>query len=219
MSQQTLEIRLVETIKSNWFTGAGPIDNQNGLESVNGDLKKTKTIRLKQKLGDFLSNALTMVEQFSHKDDTRLYCSLIDLISLEDKTKGFQWLQENQSPSSIVKIKDSYYVLSSAAKKKKVALPELAKKFMKNQKSLDYDGFDEWGTMKNTIYELKFDDQNKIFRCSCVHGQKWIHCKHAIGCLIKFAGFVIPETAMSVPLHENRPRGRPKANKGWWSVE
>ena len=70
MSQLTLEIRLVETIKSNWFTGAGPIDNQNGLESVNGDLKKTKTIRLKQKLGDFLSNALTMVEQFSHKDDT-----------------------------------------------------------------------------------------------------------------------------------------------------
>ena len=33
------------------------------------------------------------------------------------------------------------------------------------------------------------------------------------------AGFVIPETAISVPLHENRPRGRPKANKGWWSVE
>ena len=30
-------------------------------------------------------------------------------------------------------------------------LPELAKKFMKNQKSLDYDWFDEWGTMKNTI--------------------------------------------------------------------
>ena len=113
------DVTWVSSGESNWFTGAGPIDNQNGLESVNGDLKKTKTIRLKQKLGDFLSNALTIVEQFSHKDDTRLYCSLIDLISLEDKTKRFQWLQENQSPSSIVKIKDSYYFLSSAAKKKK----------------------------------------------------------------------------------------------------
>ena len=84
-----------------------------------------------------------MVEQFSHKDDTRLYCSLIDLISLEDKTKGFQWLQENQSPSSIAKIKDSYYVLSSATKKKKVALPEFAKKFMKNQKSLEANSMED----------------------------------------------------------------------------
>ena len=80
----------------------------------------------------------------------------------------------------------------------------LAKKFVKNQKSFDYDGFDEWGTMKNTVYEIKFDDQNKLFRCSCVHGQKWIDCKHAIGCLIKFAKFVIPETAMSVSLQTQR---------------
>ena len=36
-------------------------------------------------------------------------------MKLQDKTRGYNWLQENQSPSSIVKIKKVYYVLSSEA--------------------------------------------------------------------------------------------------------
>ena len=60
------------------------------------------------------------------------------------------------------------------------------------------------GNYENTVYEIKFDDQNKLFRCSCVHGQKWIDCKHAIVYLIKFAKFVIPETAISVSLQTQR---------------
>ena len=211
----------VSSGESNWFTGAGPIDNQNGLESINGDLKKTKIFRLKQKLGDFISTALTVVEQFSHKDDSRLYCPISELIKLSDKTSGYQWLQINQSPSSIVKIKDVYYVLSSkvSASKNGPSLPEMAKQFIKKQKSFNYDSFAEWGEMKNSVYELKHDKDRNLFRCSCVYGQKWIFCKHAVGCMIKFGGLVIPEHAMSVPLHEHRPRGRPKKNRGWWSHE
>ena len=164
---------------------------------------------------------MRVVDQFSFKDDSRLYCPLIELMKLEDKTKGHQWMMEHQSPSSIVKIKEVLYVLSSEAAMKtpKPDLPALAKDFIKKQKKFDYDSFQDWANMKNTIYELKKDEEHGIYRCSCVYGQKWIFCKHAVGCMIKFLGFAIPDTAKSVPLHEHRKRGRPVKNKGWWSRE
>ena len=71
--------------------------------------------------------------------------------------------------------------------------------------------------MKNSVYELVWDEAESIFRCSCPYGLKWIFCKHSIACMIKFGGLEIPDAAMAVPLHEHRQRGRPKANEGWWS--
>ena len=120
---------------------ARAISKQNGLESVNGDLKKTKVFRQKQKLGDFLATAIRIVDQFSFKDDSRLYCKLKDLIKLEDLTRGYQWLQIHHSPTSIVKIKNIQnilYTLSSDASKKKppLNLPSLAKSSLKNRKHL-----------------------------------------------------------------------------------
>ena len=48
----------VNSGESNWFAGAGPIDNNNGLEAINKDIKITKVLRDKQKIGSFIINAL-----------------------------------------------------------------------------------------------------------------------------------------------------------------
>ena len=39
----------VNSRESNWFSGAGPIDHNNGLEGTNRDIKRTKVLRDKQK--------------------------------------------------------------------------------------------------------------------------------------------------------------------------
>ena len=59
--------------------------------------KKTKLLRLKAKLGNFIPNAMSIVAQWSLKEDDRLYCPKKNLLSLEDMTKGWQWLQEHKS--------------------------------------------------------------------------------------------------------------------------
>ena len=135
------------------------------------DIKKTKLLRLNAKLGNFNPNAMSIVAQWSLKED---------------------------------------YVLSSELNRKNNPpnLPELAKEFVKTQRHCDYDSFNEWAKTKNTVYELKYLESESIFRCTCPYGLKWVFCKHSVGLMIKFAGLEIPETAMAVPLHEHRQRGR-----------
>ena len=68
----------VNSRESNWFSGAGPIDHNNGLEGTNRDIKRTKVLRDKQKLGPFLSNALEIAKGWSKKDDSRLFqCRIV----------------------------------------------------------------------------------------------------------------------------------------------
>ena len=64
----------VTSKQSNWFVGAGPLHHNNGLEGTNWDIKANKVVRQKQKLGDFLINALSIVHKFSTKPDERLFC-------------------------------------------------------------------------------------------------------------------------------------------------
>ena len=91
----------------------------------------------------------------------------------------------------------------------------MAKDFIRVQRMCQYKTFDEWAKMKNSVYELRKDEQEDIFRISCSHGLKWIVCKHEVELMIKFDGLEILDAVMAVPLHEHRQRGRPKANKGW----
>ena len=48
----------VNSGESNWFAGAGPIDNNNGLVAINKDIKSTKVLHDKQKVGSSIVNAL-----------------------------------------------------------------------------------------------------------------------------------------------------------------
>ena len=41
----------VNSGESNWFAGAGPIDHNNGVEATNKDIRKTKVLCDKPKLG------------------------------------------------------------------------------------------------------------------------------------------------------------------------
>ena len=82
--------------ESNWFTGAGCLDHNNGLEAKNLDIKRTKVLRPKQPLGDFFKNAEDIVYGMSIKEDGRLFCHQNELISKPEITAGWQWFQKNQ---------------------------------------------------------------------------------------------------------------------------
>ena len=207
----------VNLTESNWFVGAGPIDHNNGIEGTNADIKKTKVLRDKQKLGAFINNAISIVEGWSKKDDSRLYCDKSNLVSLVNQTEGFQFISRNTSKTSILKIRGKYYTLSSKAPDGS-DIKEEVKKFIKYKENMDYpEGFDEWKAVKGSVYELEEDGE--FFKCSCGAGQKKYFCKHNIGLSIKFKNYVIPDTAKSVPLAQKRKRGRPTKNKGWWSKQ
>ena len=107
----------VNSRESNWFVGAGPLDHNNGLEATNRDIKRTKVLRDKQKLGPFLSNALSIVKGWSKKDDYRLFCDKQELVSLEEKTKGYQYMMKNNG--NIKTFRGKYYVLGEKAALKK----------------------------------------------------------------------------------------------------
>ena len=167
-------------------------------------------LRDKQKLGSFLANALSIVEGWSIKDDSRLYCSLADLVTLEEKTKGYRFLKKNQGKIKLLRGK--YYVLGE-----KASATEDLKETMKTYMKKFDEGFENWKNLKDTIYELK--DDGDFFKCSCPYGLKRYFCKHNIGLSIKLKNYKVPDNAISVPLDEKRRRGRPAKNKGWWSRE
>ena len=205
----------VASTESNWFVGAGPIDHNNGVEGTNSDIKRTKVLRDKQKLGPFINNAVSIVEGWSKKDDSRLYCDKTDLVTLANQTQGYQFIMKNTSPTSIIKVRGKYYTLSSKAPEG-TDIKDEVKKFIKFQENMEYpEGFDEWKVMKGLVYELT--DDGDFFRCSCGYGLKKYFCKHNIGLSIKFKNYTIPDTAKSVPLAQKRKRGRPAKNKAWWS--
>ena len=81
--------------ESNWFSGAGCLDHNNGLEAKNLDIKRTKVLRPKQPLGDFFKNAEDIVYGMSLKEDDRLFCDESLLISHSDITSGWQWFQKH----------------------------------------------------------------------------------------------------------------------------
>ena len=160
----------VNSTESNWFVGAGPKDHNNGIEGTNADIKKTKVLRDKQKLGAFINNAISIVEGWSKKDDSRLYCDKSNLVSLVNQTEGFQFISRNTSKTSILKIRGKYYTLSSKAPDG-CDIKEEVKKFIKYKENMDYpEGFDEWKAVKGSVYELEEDGE--FFKCSCGAGQK-----------------------------------------------
>ena len=164
-----------------------------------------------------IKNAVSIVDGWSKKDDSRLFCEKKDLVSLGEQTAGFQFMMRNTSKASILKVRGKYYTLSSKSPEGTVLKDEV-KKYVTCKDSLEYqEGFDEWKMLKSTVYELS--DDGDFFKCSCAYGQKHYFCKHNIGLSIMFKHYAIPDNAKSIPLAQKRKRGRPTKNKGWWSKD
>ena len=142
----------------------------------------------------------------------RLFCSKEELISLPIQTKGYQWMMNHPKSQDILKVRSSYFVLSSAAKFD-TDLKGIVKKYLNS----DFETFDEWKHLKMTVYELR--DDGDFFKCSCGEGLRKYVGEHNLALSIKFQNYQIPDTVKSVPLQDNRKRGRPKKNRGWWSYQ
>ena len=69
------------------------------------------------------------------------------------QTKGYQWLMGHQKSQDILKVKGSYFVLSSTAKIG-TDLKSCVKRYIQYKEKLEWEGFDEYKTLKTTVYEL-----------------------------------------------------------------
>ena len=128
-------------MESNWFVGADAIDHNNEIEGTNSDIKKTKVLRDKQKLGAFIQNAISNVQDWSKKDDL---LRKAELLTLQNQTDGFQFMSKNTDKSSIVKVKEKFYTLSNM-EPEDLDLKAKLKKFLTYQKDFDHlDCFNEW---------------------------------------------------------------------------
>ena len=156
--------------ESNWFAGAGDLDHNNGLEGTNNDLKKTKILRPKQKMGPFFENACTIVKQMSQKNDDNLYKEPIQLIYLKEQTAGWQWLRRHQNSADILEIRNKYYIKSESAPDN-LQLKEQAKLYIRAKRNnFDNLSFDEWSSLRNTVYELSLNAGKSS--CNCALGIK-----------------------------------------------
>ena len=111
--------------------------------------KENKLIRQKQKLGDFISNALSIAHKFSIKSDERLFCEKSDLISLALQTKGYHWLMNHQKPQDIVRVGLSLFVLSIQVYVG-TDLNSNLKQYLQGKKTGFYESFDDWKFLKRT---------------------------------------------------------------------
>ena len=194
--------------ESNWFTGAGCLDHNNGLEAKNLDIKRTKVLRPKQPLGDFFKNAEDIVYGMSIKEDERLFCHQNELISKPEITTGWQWLQSNQKKSDIVEIRGKFYVKSSKAAFQE-DLSMKAKELIRAKRiNFAEKTFDDWNKIKGEVFEL--EKKSEIVTCTCPLGMQHRFCKHKVGLMIKHKIITIPESVMVLPIGAKNKRGRPR---------
>ena len=203
----------VKSNESNWWSGAGPIDHNNGLEAKNRDIKQNKTLRPKQRLGDFFVNAFDIVKQMSIDDEAeRIYSKPTELITPTQLNEGWQWLLRHQEKADIVQIKDGWYVLSESYEGSE-SLVDKAKELIRSKRNSYKDlTFDQYAKLKASVYELKKEDVE--VSCNCPVGIKKNFCKHVVGMMIKEKLITVPENILALPLAAKVKRGRPKKSRG-----
>ncbi|XP_043210565.1 uncharacterized protein LOC122375318 [Amphibalanus amphitrite] len=200
-----------------WSEGhdvASPSTN-NGLEAFNGEIKKQHTMRERLPVGQFLVLSLTMVRHWSRDCGTRRVFSESLAISLDLHTRGFQW---TNSGKSLVSEEDGL---------KKIYIPagsdtQITQEDLDNFKDVVEGGvdrcesFDVYTRYRFRVWVVTDEgDGSDVWklRCTCPVYLKGNICKHVVGVAYFRDMLSVPEAAKTVPIGQNRKRGRPAKAK------
>jgi hypothetical protein len=202
-----------------WYEGylEGCPSTNNGLESINGTLKKESTFRTRTSLAEFITTANCIAKSWSSKRDPaspnhpKIFVKETT-VTTKDLTAAYDWSKEAVVIQKLSQGSKHFYF------KSKTALNEVnsasVKKYSDSMKSFQIRSFDEYHNIFFSIWHIEFnaDLDNTNWRegkCSCPAYQKNYICKHLIGLASRLKCLTIPDVAKNVEIGAKRKRGRP----------
>lgn len=208
----------------NWYEGAverSPSTNH-GLESFNNVIKKEATFRKQLTLVDF-TRALKKLTEDCSKDYNRHIVTMSTEPNLSRKRYHVadEWLnlfaekvaeKEIDEDNKIV-----YCVKSTKNRLKKGGVMSFDE--IQNKRWRSFDQYIKYGFGMYYTTILHRNDWKTKSKCMCPDFLKNYICKHIIGLAIKEKLTECPGNALSVPLAQNRKRGRPALAKKALIVE
>lgn len=201
--------------RDGWYEGIvrGYPKTNNGLESINGTIKKEATFREKLPLRQFMQTMFDFIKGWS--EDRNPECpnfkrySLIPTVNLGMAKKGYEWAKANNK-IKFKKESENIKKFFVGANSSKVDGKEIDSYLNLNSK-LSWIKFDTYIKCKEKIWVVLFNEVEwESSSCNCPIGKKEYICKHIIGIAINMKKFDPPESAKTDPLQKKRQVGRPK---------
>ena len=204
-----------------WYEGYAPEipSTNNGLESFNRYVKGEHTFGVRMGVGQFLELIKNnLVKSWStDRDPNNVNAKVFSgepTISLEEYTKGYQWIQ--QKKKVLMKKNRQLTLHFTPAKSTEQITTSSIDQFMSVHENLQWQTFDEFVTNESEMWCIKLNRENwSQSKCSCHYFSKNIKCKHIIGIAARerIENCIIPLAAKSIPLGQKRKRGAPTKNK------
>ena len=200
-----------------WYEGylEGCPSTNNGLESINGTLKKESTFRTRTSLAHFITRANDIAKSWSLKRDPssanhqKIFIKA-PTIGTRDFTAAYDWSKE------AVIIQKNCQGSKHFFFKSKTALIEVSNTSVKRYndflKSLEFGSFDEYHNIFFSLWHIELCSNSENWRegkCSCPAFQKNYICKHLIGLASRLKLLTIPDVAKNLDIGAKRKRGRP----------
>ena len=166
------------------FLGAHAVSTNNGLESVNGVIKKYNTLKKRLSIPTFIENAFAIVKQWSHRRDPStvnfLECARVCPIIREDYESAYNFIKESRTCRSV---------------SKNGFTTESIKKIVR-QNFIDFEDFISInvGIIRASIPQSGNYEQSS---CLCTQFYKKHKCKHIIGTLSRRD--LYPNEPLSIP--------------------
>ena len=215
-----------------WYEGflgsLGPSTN-NGLESINADIKRSKTLRKLMSLPAFINLAFSMLKEWSYPHiESNVDCKqfqISPLIENKEYTAAYQFRQEKRAmKTKSSRIFNYYYFKSTDGIARSGQLTtEQMERYIKYRTKLSYPSLDHFFVLNFDIIETAIpkdvnqDSFNQAY-CSCTIFFKKNICKHILAIcsmrnIYEDPVVTIPMAAKNLAIGQKIKRGRPALAK------
>ncbi|OXA42198.1 hypothetical protein Fcan01_23227 [Folsomia candida] len=210
-----------------WYEGTAPgfPSTNNGLESINGLIKRQGTLRKRLPLGEFVNCISKLLSGWSSERDPQLpdykRFRLEPVITIAAMTDAYNWLKDTSRPSTRQKkINDTIIKFFVPAKGTRSLDEKDIANYIQLTEKKSWRKFETYRKTKEKLWVIEYDIINWMqSRCNCPMFKKQHICKHLIGLAANRKDFNISDACKNVPIGIKRRPGRPKQCKQALIVE
>jgi len=202
--------------RSGWYEGVAPgfPSTNNGLESLNNQIKEEGTLRNKLPLCEFMNCISRLIRNwYLERDPESPNCkSFVMSPTLQNcllsNAYTFAKLRGNCVVTQRINDKEVLHFIPSATYQKKLTKKDITTFY---QNRLKFETFELW---KKRLHVVKLDEKEwRNSSCTCTKFQKEYTCKHVIGIAALNKLYKIPDSAKTDLLGSRRKPGRPRKVK------
>ena len=195
-----------------WFEGAAPgfPSTNNGLESINAQIKREGTFRERLPLGAFFQCIFKILTDWTRDRDPasanfKPFASSPS-VGHQLQSEGYDLAKLRGASIRTRRSKDNQTQYFIPSWKQRQLTENDIKTFL--QTRAKFDTYQKW---KQRVHVVVLNNQNWIAStCSCSKWQKQYVCKHVVGVATLKGLYKIPEAARTDPIGRKRKVGRPK---------